>query len=40
MNAYCDVRLEGTDRVFIGYEGGVCQQIALNDDDLRYIRTV
>jgi fructoselysine 6-kinase len=36
-NAYCEVKLEGTDRVFVGYDGGVCQQIALTDDDLRHI---
>jgi fructoselysine 6-kinase len=37
VNTYCEVRLEGTDRVFVGYDGGVGQQIALNEDDLRYV---
>jgi fructoselysine 6-kinase len=37
MNAYCDVKLVGADRVFLTFEGGVGKQIALNDDDLAYI---
>jgi fructoselysine 6-kinase len=36
-NAYCEVKLEGTDRVFIGWDMGVGKQIAINDDDLAYI---
>jgi fructoselysine 6-kinase len=37
-NAYCLVKLEGTDRVFVHWDMGVGKQIKLNDDDLAYIR--
>ena len=36
-NAYCEVTLKDSDRVFGDFSEGVCNQIALNDEDLKFI---
>ena len=38
-NANCEVTLKDGDRVFGDYSEGVCDQIALNDEDLNFIST-
>ncbi len=39
QNAYCEVSLVDGDRVFGKFSAGVCDQISLDDADLRFIST-
>jgi fructoselysine 6-kinase len=39
QNAFCEITLKDGDRVFGEYSEGVCDQIALNEDDLHFIST-
>lgn len=37
QNAFCEVSLKDSDRVFGNFSGGVCGQLKLDDEDLEFI---